>query len=232
MQAITTILYDFNEQTGPAACYTLTLKRVNRIRLRLILSVLLLFAMALKLNAQQSFTLSGYVRDSASAESINGAVVSVKGGSFSVTTNQYGFFSLTLPKGNIEINASANGYENHIQQLLLDTHISLDIMLISRTKGMNVVNIRAGRNDNVRKIDISTQSINSQTIKKIPAFLGEADVIKAVQLLPGVSTVGEGASGFNVRGGAIDQNLVLMDEAPVFNSAHLFGFLAFSIPME
>jgi hypothetical protein len=230
MQAITTILYDFNEQTGPAACYTLTLKRVNRIRLRLVLSVLLLFAMALKLNAQQSFTLSGYVRDSASAESINGAVVSVKGGSFSVTTNQYGFFSLTLPKGNIEINASANGYENHIQQLLLDTHISLDIMLISRTKGMNVVNIRAGRNDNVRKIDISTQSINSQTIKKIPAFLGEADVIKAVQLLPGVSTVGEGASGFNVRGGAIDQNLVLMDEAPVFNSAHLFGFFSIFNP--
>ena len=86
--------------------------------------------------------------------------------------------------------------------------------------------IKAKKNDNVKSLDISTQNISGQTIKKIPALLGEADVIKSIQLLPGVTTVGEGASGFNVRGGSSDQNLVLMDEAPVFNSAHLFGFFS------
>ena len=91
-------------------------------------------------------------------------------------------------------------------------------------------NYSSKRNNNVKSLDISTQSINGQTIKKIPAFLGEADVIKSIQLLPGVTTVGEGASGFNVRGGSIDQNLVLMDEAPVFNSAHLFGFFSIFNP--
>jgi hypothetical protein len=182
------------------------------------------------LQAQQKFTLSGYVRDSASSESIAGAMIALPKTNLSVATNSYGFFSITLENGMYTLLTKAPGYEGTEISVTLDTHTVLNISLLKQSAGMGEVNIRANRNDNVRKIDISTQNINSQTIKKIPAFLGEADVIKAVQLLPGVSTVGEGATGFNVRGGGIDQNLVLMDEAPIFNSAHLFGFFSIFNP--
>lgn len=198
--------------------------------------LLLLFSgFSALLQAQQKFTLSGYVSDSASSESISGAVVSlqsagVRSDGVSVATNSYGFFSITLDKGIYQVITKAPGYVASEMAVNLDTHFSRNISLLKQSVGLGEVRISANRNDNVRKIDISTQNINSQTIKKIPAFLGEADVIKAVQLLPGVSTVGEGATGFNVRGGGIDQNLVLMDEAPIFNSAHLFGFFSIFNP--
>ncbi|MBL7812943.1 MAG: carboxypeptidase regulatory-like domain-containing protein, partial [Bacteroidetes bacterium] len=178
----------------------------------------------------QTFTLSGYVRDSFSGESVAGAIIAVSGKSLSVNSNQYGFYSLSLPAGAVQLNASAAGYNPWSLTLNLQENINLNITLFNPAKSFETVEIRAGKNDNVRKIDISTQVISGQTIKKIPALLGEADVIKSIQLLPGVTTVGEGATGFNVRGGSIDQNLVLMDEAPVFNSAHLFGFFSIFNP--
>lgn len=180
--------------------------------------------------SQTKFTLSGYVRDSTSGESVSSASVSVNDGSISVNTNSYGFFSLSLPKAAYKVSINAAGYFLQELDIKLDTNLNIEIAILSKSKSLDVIEIRGKKNDNVRKVDISTQTINGATIKKIPAFLGEADVIKAVQLLPGVSTVGEGASGFNVRGGGIDQNLVLMDEAPVFNSAHLFGFFSIFNP--
>ena len=131
---------------------------------------------------------------------------------------------------NNKININASGFTSVEINLNLNSNQTINTALYPEIEEIGPVDIRTRKNDNVRKMDISTQTISGKTIKKIPAFLGEADVIKSVQLLPGVTTVGEGASGFNVRGGAIDQNLVLMDEAPIFNSAHLFGFFSIFNP--
>ena len=178
----------------------------------------------------QKYTLSGFVKDSATGETINNALISIKNNKATAVSNNYGFFSFTIEKGNWEISVSASSFIQSDFTVQLDKNKQINIVLLPETETIGEVNIRAKKNDNVKKIDISTQTISGKTIKKIPAFLGEADVIKSVQLLPGVTTVGEGASGFNVRGGAIDQNLVLMDEAPVFNSAHLFGFFSIFNP--
>lgn len=194
-------------------------------------AILFLFVFGIALTAKaQKYTLSGFVKDSASGETINNALISVTNNKASAVSNNYGFFSLTLEKGNYEISVSSTGFNTLTFNISLEKNKQTTIVLFPETETIKEIDIRAKKNDNVKKIDISTQSISGKTIKKIPAFLGEADVIKSVQLLPGVTTVGEGASGFNVRGGAIDQNLVLMDEAPVFNSAHLFGFFSIFNP--
>ncbi|MEC8693179.1 MAG: TonB-dependent receptor [Bacteroidota bacterium] len=178
----------------------------------------------------QNYSFSGFVKDSTSGESIKGAVVKNLSDGASVTTNNYGFFSLTLPSGRQSVRISASEYEVVTLVRIVQSDEQISIFLLPTADEIDEVRIRAKRNDNVRAVDISTQSITGKVIKKIPAFLGEADVIKSIQLLPGVTTVGEGATGFNVRGGGIDQNLVLMDDAPVFNSAHLFGFFSIFNP--
>lgn len=194
------------------------------------LAIFILFSSWIFSQAQTKFTVSGYVRDSSNVETIHGATIFAKENNTIVSTGNYGFYSLNLPKGEHTLAINAAGFEEKIIRLSLDSDTNLDVYLVSKAIGIRTIEISARKNDNVRKIDISTQTISAQTIKQIPAFLGEVDVIKAVQLLPGVSTVGEGATGFNVRGGGIDQNLVLMDEAPVFNSAHLFGFFSIFNP--
>ncbi len=178
----------------------------------------------------QNYTLSGFVKDSTSGESLKGATIKDVALNRTAITNNYGFFSLSLPKGNRNIEVSAGDFLSITETINMQGDKEWNVYLSPEASEIGEVNIRAKRNDNVRKVDISTQSISGKVIKKIPAFLGEADVIKSIQLLPGVTTVGEGATGFNVRGGAIDQNLVLMDDAPVFNSAHLFGFFSIFNP--
>lgn len=197
--------------------------------LRKAVLILVLFTIFFQVKAQK-YTLSGFVKDSANGETINNAFISIKNNKTTAVSNNYGFFSLTIEKGNYEISISAGGFNQSIFNIELDKNKQITIVMLPETETIKEVNIRAKKNDNVKKIDISTQTISGKTIKKIPAFLGEADVIKSIQLLPGVTTVGEGASGFNVRGGSIDQNLVLMDDAPVFNSAHLFGFFSIFNP--
>jgi len=180
----------------------------------------------------QNATISGFIKDNSSGETIKGAVVQSLTDKTSVVTNNYGYFSLKLSDGTHDIKISSKDFENLETTLTIaeNESINKNFFLKPEIEEIEEVNVRAKRNDNVKKIDISTQSITGKVIKKIPAFLGEADVIKSIQLLPGVTTVGEGASGFNVRGGSIDQNLVLMDEAPIFNSAHLFGFFSIFNP--
>lgn len=178
----------------------------------------------------QSYTLSGFVKDSLNGESIKGVQITELLTSASVSSNSYGFYSLTLKKGVYNIKVSSADFDSKTIEISLSQNLDLNIELTPKAEDIGEVNIRAKKNDNVKKIDISTQTLSGKVIKKIPAFLGESDVIKSIQLLPGVTTVGEGASGFNVRGGSIDQNLVLMDDAPVFNSAHLFGFFSIFNP--
>jgi len=176
---------------------------------------------------QTKFTVSGYVKDAANGEALIGATIYIKSLLTGATTNVYGFYSLTLQSGNYDIEISYIGFNTQQRSLVLSENTRLDIELQSEEKQLDeVVVISTKDQEGVKALEMSTNRLDIKTILKIPAFLGEADVIKSIQQLPGVSTVGEGASGFNVRGGSVGQNLILLDEATVYNSSHLLGFFS------
>ena len=187
----------------------------------------LLIAIGITAVAQDKYTLSGYVKDASNGETLIGATVLVKELSTGNVTNFYGFYSITLPEGSYTVGYTYVGYDRTEKTISLTSNQRIDIEMLPASEQLDVV-VVTGRaeNANVSDLEMSTAELNINTIKKIPAFLGEVDVVKSLQLLPGVSTVGEGASGFNVRGGSVGQNLVLLDEAPVYNSSHLFGFFS------
>lgn len=181
----------------------------------------------LKFSAQEKFTIGGYIKDAKNGESLTGATVFKQGSSLGAAANEYGFFSLTLPQGPHIIGVSLIGYKTFTFSIDLDRNITKNFELAEEGKDLDEVEITSEAQDhNIKSVEMSTAKLDIKQINKIPALLGEVDVIRAIQLLPGVTTVGEGASGFNVRGGNIDQNLILLDEAPVYNSSHLFGFFS------
>ena len=174
----------------------------------------------------QNVTLSGYIKDAANGEElINASIVNE---SFQGTiTNIYGFYSLTLPEGKYTFTVSYIGYESIVKTLTLKESQTLDFELKEATYQLAEVEVTAKKLDeNLNRAEMSTTQLTAKQIKAIPQFLGEFDVIRSITLLPGVTTVGEGASGFNVRGGKTDQNLILLDQAPVYNSSHIFGFFS------
>jgi len=174
----------------------------------------------------QNVTLSGYIKDAANGEElINASIVNE---SFQGTiTNIYGFYSLTLPEGEYTFTVSYIGYESIVKTLTLKESQTLDFELKEATNQLAEVEVTAKKLDeNLNRAEMSTTQLTAKQIKAIPQFLGEFDVIRSITLLPGVTTVGEGASGFNVRGGKTDQNLILLDQAPVYNSSHIFGFFS------
>ncbi|MEQ8470148.1 MAG: TonB-dependent receptor [Marinoscillum sp.] len=176
---------------------------------------------------QEKVTLSGYVRDASDGETLIGATVVVNELSSGNITNVYGFYSITVPPGDYTIDFRYVGYETITRSINLTSNQRIDVELSAGEQQLQEVVISAKAEDaNVSEVEMSTQEMDIKTIEKIPAFLGEVDVIKSIQLLPGVSSVGEGASGFNVRGGSVGQNLILLDEAPVYNSSHLLGFFS------
>lgn len=180
----------------------------------------------------EKLTVSGYVKDNKNGEGLIGASVFVKELLTGTTTNTYGFYSLTLPKGNYTLVISSVGYRKAIKDVKL-TEINQTFNVEVQEDGQELAEVVVNgkrEDDNIKAIEMSVNKVDMKTIKKIPALLGEVDLVRAIQLLPGVSTVGEGATGFNVRGGSIDQNLVLLDDAPVYNSSHLFGFFSIFNP--
>lgn len=197
--------------------------------------VLILFVMGLCLLAttgwaqkETPLTVSGYVKDAANGEGLIGVSVFVKETGTGAVTNNYGYYAINLPKGTYTLVITYVGFRKQTLPVALsDQNVRLDIELKEEGRDLEEVVVKAEREeDNVRNIEMSVNKIDVKTIQRIPALLGEVDVIRSIQLLPGVTTVGEGATGFNVRGGNIDQNLVLLDEAPVYNSSHLFGFFS------
>ena len=184
------------------------------------------FLVSIQLYAQEKFTLNGYVRDAESGESLIGATIYINQISAGTITNPYGFYSITLDKGSYNVDFRYIGYNTISRELELSDNLKVDIELSSLDIELEGVIVSDVAEDyNISSIEMSTSKLDMSKVTEIPTFLGENDIIKAIQLLPGVSSVGEGASGFNVRGGSVGQNLVLLDEAPVYNSSHLLGFL-------
>ncbi len=203
--------------------YSLLISKMKQFLI--LLSFLILFTQNLR--AQSKFSISGYVKDTANGEALVNCNVSVEGSKSGTNTNNYGFYSISLPEGNYNLIFQFVGYSSKSVLVNVTKNITQNIELYKSAVEIAGVSISKKRKDNaIEKVEMSSNSLNISQIKKIPALLGEVDIVKSIQLLPGVSSVGEGATGFNVRGGAIDQNLILMDEAPVFNSSHLFGFFS------
>lgn len=193
--------------------------------------LLLSILFSVSFTAQEKFTISGYIKDLKNGEVLTGATVSKQGTSIGAVANEYGFYSLTLPKGEHVLVVSFIGYKTITFPINLEKSITKKFELSEESTNLEEVEVTAQADDhNVKSVEMSVAKLDIKQINKIPALLGEVDVIRAIQLLPGVTTMGEGASGFNVRGGNIDQNLILMDEAPVYNSSHLFGFFSIFNP--
>ena len=176
---------------------------------------------------QESFILSGYIADVETNEKLIGVNVLLPELNLGTTTNEYGFYSIIIPKGEQEVLISYLGFKNLTEKINLSEDQTFNIKLLPEAEILDEVIV----NDNIERLNLKSpqMSVNSlaiNTIKKMPAALGEVDIIKSITLLPGVTNGGEGASGFNVRGGAADQNLILLDEAILFNSSHLFGFFS------
>jgi hypothetical protein len=177
--------------------------------------------------SQDKVTLSGKVIDSNNNETLIGVLVEIPVLKISTFTNEYGFFSLTVPPDSYEIQASTIGYETKTTKISLLENSKITIEIVANAKELAAVVVSKNPyRMNIHKPEMSVNKIALSTIKKMPAILGEIDILKSITTLPGVTNAGEGQSGFNVRGGAADQNLILIDEATVFNSSHLFGFFS------
>ncbi|MCW9037391.1 TonB-dependent receptor [Altibacter sp.] len=177
--------------------------------------------------AQDRYTLSGTVSEADTGETLIGVNVIIPDLQTGTVTNQYGFYSITLPAGDYEIYYSNLGFATRNATVTLQQNVQLDIVLEVDTEELNEVVLKADIEKlNIKKPQMSVNTLSMETIKQLPVVLGETDVIKSITLLPGVTNAGEGASGFNVRGGAADQNLILLDEATLYNSSHLFGFFS------
>ena len=175
--------------------------------------------------AQQKHTISGFVVDKETGESLIGVNVIWKDQFQGTTTNAFGFYSITLPEGNVNIDFSYIGFDIYAESISLTEDLTLNIELAPSAQNIQEV-IVVGEETVVDRTQSSLVEVPVEQIKTIPAFLGEVDVLKAIQLLPGVQSGGEGTSGFYVRGGGPDQNLILLDGVPVYNASHLFGFFS------
>lgn len=178
-------------------------------------------------STKQKFTLSGTISDSKNNETLIGVNISVPELKTGVTTNEYGFYSISLPTGTYKIQISYLGFQTIEETINLNQNTKRNYNLNNNETTLKEVVIISNRNKtNIQKPEMSVNRLTTAAIKKMPVVLGEVDIIKSLLLLPGVSNAGEGASGFNVRGGGADQNLILLDEATIFNSSHVFGFFS------
>ena len=176
---------------------------------------------------QGKYTISGTVTDISSNEQLIGVNIIIPTLKTGTSTNEYGFYSLTIEEGTYEVIVSYLGFKSISQTITLDSDQNIDFQLEESLEELDEVIITKDvERINIRKPQMSVNSLNISTVKQIPVVLGESDVVKSLLLLPGVTNAGEASSGFNVRGGAVDQNLILLDEATIFNSSHLFGLFS------
>lgn len=178
-------------------------------------------------SSKEKIILSGIISDKNSNETLIGVNIFFPELKIGVTTNEYGFYSITIPKGKHQIQISYLGYQTVNETIDFSQNTRSNWQLSNQNNQLNEVIITDNRTKtDIKKPEMSVNKLSMATIKKMPVVLGEADVLKSILLLPGVTNAGEGASGFNVRGGGADQNLILLDEATIFNSSHVFGFFS------
>lgn len=199
---------------------TIVIRKESRI-------VIILIFIIGQLAAQEKVTLSGYIKDSLSGETLIGATLAVKSAGKTVSTNGYGFFSITLPKGTYLLNGTFIGYQSKEITIEVNQNQTFNLLLNPNSSVISSVTVTARRRDNnVKTAQMGKMELNVNTAKALPAFLGEVDILKTLQLMPGIRNAGEGNAGFYVRGGGPDQNLILLDDAVVYNTGHLFGFFS------
>jgi hypothetical protein len=197
---------------------------------KILLFILLVWANSA--DAQNKFSISGYVKDSLSSESLIGATVSFNGQQKGVSSNGYGFYSITLPEGHYIITASYVGYRSKNIEINLNENVNLNFPINQRTAANEEVVVYAKKKDaNVTSAQMGKLELSMSQVKNLPVLFGEVDILKTLQLLPGVSNAGEGNTGLYVRGGGPDQNLIMLDDAIVYNTGHLFGFFPYLMQM-
>jgi hypothetical protein len=179
------------------------------------------------LYGQDEVTLSGFIKDETTDETLIGATVFIRGTQLGTATNVYGFYSLSVPPGEYTIEYSFVGYKSKEEQVKLNSDMKKSVRLGPQSIEINAVTIKGKASDqNVKSAQTSMVQMDAKALKKLPVLLGEPDLMKSIQIMPGIQTPVEGSSGFSVRGGSMDQNLILLDEAPVYNPSHLLGFFS------
>lgn len=180
-----------------------------------------------RVHAQEKISLSGIISDKSTNETLIGVTVIIEELKTGTTTNEYGFYSITLPKGEYTVRYTYIGFQDIVEKVNLTENIRKNIRLKESDFQLDEIIVTENiEKPNIEKPEMSVNKISVNTIKKLPVILGETDILKSILTLPGVTNAGEGQSGFNVRGGAADQNLILLDEATIYNSSHLFGFFS------
>lgn len=197
------------------------------MRINFLLFCFLLF-IRINVTSQEKAVLSGNIRDSKTGEDLTGASVIIENLPHTGTvSNSYGYYSLPLIRGNYKVSCRFIGYESKIVDLILDGSKKLDFELTEKSIELGNIVVTAEKPDrNVTSLDMGSIKMQPKQIENIPVIFGERDILKIIQLTPGVKSAGEGNTGFNVRGGGVDQNLILLDEAPVYNASHLLGFFS------
>lgn len=191
------------------------------------LFVIILLVATQVLDAQTKFTISGYVKDSLTGETLIGASLQINGKGKGVNSNAYGFYSITLDAADYEMTCSFIGYRNKRISALLNTNQTFDFLLVPKSAAAEEVVVYARRRDeNVKNAQMGKFDLSISKVKALPVLMGEVDLLKTLQLLPGVRNAGEGNTGLYVRGGGPDQNLIILDDAVVYNTGHLFGFFS------
>ncbi|PQV45073.1 TonB-dependent receptor-like protein [Jejuia pallidilutea] len=193
-----------------------------------LLCVSLLLLLSVVVTAQEKFAISGTVTDASNGETLFGASVFLEGTTSGAITNEYGFYSITAEAGDYNLIVSYVGYATVSKKISLNSNQKIDFEISEASTELDEVLVIAEESErlNIKSPQMSVSKLKLETIKNMPVVLGEVDIIKSIQLLPGVTSGAEGSAGFNVRGGAADQNLVLLDEAIIYNTSHLFGFFS------
>ncbi len=213
-----------NTSITPTVTWLLNSKNINMNKLILLLCLL---CGSTAVFAQGTYAISGTIKDKKTGETLIGATVRIEENKTGTTTNEYGFYSLSLPAGTYTVAIDYVGYDEQKQKVVLDKNYKLNAALEPAGAQLNEVTISGrAKNDNVTNTQMGMNTLNVKELNALPVLFGEKDVMKVVQLLPGVKSAGDGNTGFYVRGGASDQNLILLDEAVVYNPSHLLGFFS------